>query len=883
MTPEQWEPIEAVFQAALTRDAIERSAFVDRECAGNEALRTEVMALLSAEEESRNFLSGSALEITAGQLAQEYVHSANGRMVGHYRLERALGAGGMGEVYLAIDERSGRKVALKLLPAYFNTDPQRVHRFQQEARAVLALNHPNIVTTYEVGDADGVSFIASEFIEGETLRQVLAQRPRTTREAVDLVMQIANALAAAHDAGIVHRDIKPENIMLRPDGYVKVLDFGVAKLSGPVVSLQANINATSPGMLIGTARYMSPEQTRGLEVDGRSDLWSLGVVLYEILTGQTPFAGATPSDCIAAILEREPPAVQSHAPDVPDELSWSIRKLLRKDRDERYQTAKELLGDLRELQQRLEVEATLNHTSPRDRARDDLRRSGPAAQVSKRATKYFARYKWAGVGVLSIALLLVIAVVKYLPVKNQPIDSLAVLPFVNVGGDPNSEYLADGVSESLINSLSQLPNLKVIARNSVFRYKVSDPKSGVPDPQKIAKELDVKAVLIGRVMQRGDDLLVSVELVNASDSSHIWGAQYNRKVTDVFAVQAQIARDISAELRSKLGGETPSQPPKRDTESLKALEYYMHGRSYVHRRTREDLVMAGSYYQKAIEEDQNYALAYSGLAEVYGNLGVRGYISPVEGRHKLEEAARKAVALDENLPDAHVMLGYFYMGYAPYDFANGDRELKRALQLSPSLPIAHLYLALSLLRQGRLDEGLNEMLKARELDPFSTIIARQVALYYLLKRDYSRALILVRQSNESGPPFTTTTEIGIYLQNKLYDEALAALDKESRERKDDPVLILNRGMVYAAQDRREEALKIIKELEQLNRNDLSQAQWIAKIYAELHDKERALAWLERGLNTGAIGGFYKDEPVWDSVRDDNRFSMLVQRMGVPLS
>jgi tetratricopeptide (TPR) repeat protein len=291
--------------------------------------------------------------------------------------------------------------------------------------------------------------------------------------------------------------------------------------------------------------------------------------------------------------------------------------------------------------------------------------------------------------------------------------------------------------------------------------------------------------------------------------------------------------------------------------------------------------LAGSYYQKAIEEDQNYALAYSGLAEVYGNLGTRGYISPIEGRRKLEEAARKAVALDENLADAHVMLGYFYMGYAPYDFANSDRELKRALQLSPSLAIAHLYVALSLLRQGRLDEGLNEMLKARELDPFSTIIARQVALYYLLKRDYSRALTMLRQSNESGAPFTTTTEIGIYVQNKLYDEALAALDKESRERRDDPVLILNRGMVYAAQERRDEALKMVKELEQLNGNDLSQAQWIAKIYAALHDKERALAWLERGLNTGAIGSFYRDEPVWDSVRDDPRFSILAQRMGVP--
>jgi len=880
MTPEQWEDIEAVFQSALTQEPAERSAFVDRECAGNEALRKEVADLLAAEEQSRNYLTGSALEITADQLAQRRIHSVAGSTVGAYRLQKALGAGGMGEVYLAIDERTNRKVALKLLPDYFSDDPQRVHRFQQEAKAVLALNHPNIVTTYEVGDVDGVSFIATEFIEGETLRQVLAERRLSALEALEIITQIANALTAAHDVGVVHRDIKPENIMLRPDGYVKVLDFGVAKLGGPVTSLPANPNATSPGMLIGTARYMSPEQARGIDVDGRSDLWSLGVVFYEMLVGRSPFAGSTPSDSIAAILEREPAPIQSLAPGIPPQLSSIVEKLIRKGRDDRYQTAVELLSDLRELQQDLNVQARLNHSSTRSRASE---RADHVAQLNTGVPKFFAKYGWVLAGVILVALLLTIITVKYFHANNQTIDSLAVLPFVNVGGDSNSDYLADGITESLINGLSQLPNMKVIARNSVFRYKVDGPRGGVPDPQKVAKELDVKAVLIGRVIQRGDDLFVSAELVNASDNSHIWGARYDRKVSDVFAVQEQIASDISAELRSKLAGEFSSQPPKRETANLKALAYYMQGRSYVHRRTRADLELAGSYYQKAIEEDQRYALAYAGLAEVYGNLGVRGYISPVEGRRKLGEAARKALALDDNLPDAHVMIGYYYMGYAPYDFGDGDRELKRAIQLSPSLAIAHLYLALSLLRQEHLDDGLNEMLKARELDPFSIIIARQTALYYLLKRDYPRALQILRQSNESGPPFTTTTEIGIYTQNELYDEALAALDKESRERKDDPLLIFNRGMVYAAQGRRAEALKVINELEHFNGNDLSEAYLIAKVYAALHDKEQALAWLDRGLIHGSIGAFYRDEPVWDSVRDDSRFLSLLQRMGVPQS
>jgi len=589
MTPEHWKEIEAVYQSALKCQTLERAAFIDRECAGNEALRTEVAALLAAEEQSRNFLASSALEIAAEQLAEERLKSVAGRMVGHYRLERALGAGGMGEVYLAIDDQTDRRVALKLLPDYFNDDSQRVHRFQQEARAVLALNHPNIVTIYEVGNADGVSFIASELIEGETLRQVLDQRKLSVCEAIELTTQIANALVAAHAAGVVHRDIKPENIMLRPDGYVKVLDFGVAKLNGPNQSLAANPNTTSPGMLIGTARYMSPEQARGLEVDGRTDLWSLGVVLYEMLSGQVAFAGSTPSDCIAAILEREPAPLHSLAPKLPAELNWNLRKLLRKDREERYQTARELLGDLRELQKDFEVQTRLDHTPSRTNEYPSSSSLGPRASRSLSYFAHFKRYKWVGAGIMSVALLLVIAAARHPPANTGPIDSLAVLPFVNVGGDPNSEYLADGITESLINGLSQLPNMNVIARNSVFRYKAADARNGVPDPQQVAKELNVKAVLIGRVIQRGDDLFVSAELVNAIDSRHIWGAQYNRKVSDVFAVQEQIALDISAELRSKLAGQPARQPPKRDTENLKAFQYYMQGRSYVHRRTREDL------------------------------------------------------------------------------------------------------------------------------------------------------------------------------------------------------------------------------------------------------------------------------------------------------
>jgi adenylate cyclase len=456
-----------------------------------------------------------------------------------------------------------------------------------------------------------------------------------------------------------------------------------------------------------------------------------------------------------------------------------------------------------------------------------------------------------------------------------PAKSIAVLPFDNQNRDPDTDYLSDGIPESIINSLSQLPNLKVMSRNSVFHYKGKD-----MDAQAVAKELKVEAVLTGRMTQRGDGLSISVELINAQDNSEIWGQQYNRKLADVFAVQEEIAKEISEKLRLKLTGAERQQLAKRPTENIKAFQYYMQGRGYTQRRTREDLLEAVRYCEKAIEEDRNYALAYAGLTDAYQQLGLYGYFSPIEGRRKAEEAARKALALDENLAEAHVAFGQVYVAFAPSNFSLGDRELRHAIELSPSLALAHFYLGVSLVRQGRLDESLAEQLKARELDPLSSIIARQMAMPYYLKRDYARALELLRQANELGPAFTTTWEIGVYIQNRLFNETLAELEKAKGERKNDSLLIYDTGMIYAAQGKRAEALQIIKELEEMSGASLSQAHWIAKIYAALNEKELAFSWLERGLATGTIGPFYKDEPVWDPIRSDPRFADLLRRMGL---
>jgi serine/threonine-protein kinase len=457
-----------------------------------------------------------------------------------------------------------------------------------------------------------------------------------------------------------------------------------------------------------------------------------------------------------------------------------------------------------------------------------------------------------------------------------PAKSIAVLPFDNQNRDPGYDYLSDGIPESIINSLSQLSQLKVMARSTVFSYKGKD-----VDPRKVGHDLGVRAVLMGRLIQQGDNLAIRTELVNVADGTELWGQQYNRKLADVFAVQEEIAKEISEKLRLKLSGAERQQLAKRPTENLKAFQYYMEGLSISQRNTWEDLLTAVRHYERAIEEDSNYALAYAGLAEATAGLGLFGYTAPIEGRRKAEETARKALALDENLAEAHAALGSVHVLFAPANFSLGDRELRHAIELSPSLAIAHFYLGISLVRQGRPDESLEEYLKARELDPLSSTIAHNAAIPYYFKRDYVRALELLRQADELGPAFRTTWGIGVYIQNRLFNETLAELEKAKREEIGDPILIYDTGMVYAAQGKRAEALQIIKELEEMSGANLSQAHWIAKIYAALNEKELAFSWLERGLATGAIGPFYKDEPVWNPIRSDPRFADLLRRMGIP--
>jgi adenylate cyclase len=457
-----------------------------------------------------------------------------------------------------------------------------------------------------------------------------------------------------------------------------------------------------------------------------------------------------------------------------------------------------------------------------------------------------------------------------------PAKSIAVLPFVNMSADKNDDYLGDGISEELITALSKVTGLQVKARTSSFAFKGKN-----EDIQKIGELLHVSHLLEGSVAKAGNRLRISAQLIQASDGNHLWSDTYDREMQDIFAVRSDVARQVVHALQVKLGVEATRALAQTPTENLKAFQYYMQGQAYAQRSTREDLLTAIHYYEKAIDEDGEYALAYAGLADAYAVLGGRGYIAPQEGRRKSEDAARKALTLDDNLAEAHVALGLVYLQFVPSNFSLADRELRRAIEFSPSLATARQYLGLSLVRQGRLDKSFEEFLKAHELDPLSSIIARAQALPYYLKRDYPRALELLRQANELGPGFTTTWEIGVYIQNRLFDEALAELEKAKRKRTSDPILIYSTGMAYAAQGKRAEALQITKELEEMSGASLSEAHWIAKIYAALNEKETAVSWLERGLAAGTIRVFYKDEPVWDTIRSDPRFTDLLQRMGIP--
>ena len=823
-----------------------------------------------------------------------------GTRLGRYEIRSQLGVGGMGEVYLAQDTTElERRVAIKVLPTEFASDKARLARLIQEARTASSLNHPNILTIYEIGETDSTRFIATEFIEGETLRQYLTRASMKLAELLDVAVQVAGALASAHEAKIIHRDIKPDNIMVRRDGIVKVLDFGLAKLTeratrGSIDSeapTQAVVR-TDPGVVMGTAIYMSPEQARGIAVDERTDVFSLGVVIYEMIAGRLPFEGSTQYEILASMLsERASTPLARYVNGVPAELERIVEKALRKDREQRYQTMKDLLLDLRSLKQRLEFTAELERSSPPVPPHPNASNSvgqvqvetinEPASRETMSSAEYVVReiklHKTAFVIAGALLVTLVVAGYFYLGrkavVDSSEINSIAILPFASVTANEETQYLSDGLTDSLINSLSLAPKLKVIAHSSVFSYK-----GKVVDPQEVGHALNVQGVVTGRITQLGDDLAISVELTDARDKRHIWGEQYKRNLKDLFAVQEEISRDISNKLRLKLTGEEQIRTTKHYAENIEAYQLYLKGR-YANQQRKEEFDKAIEYFNKAIEKDPNYALAYAGLSEVYWRAAGQS-LSAREAMPKARDAALKALQIDETLAEAHTALALVQAFY-DYDFAGAEREFKRGVELNPGSAFVHQWYGWYLSTMGRADEALVELKRALELDPLSTVINWEIGLPYYVSRQYDRAIEQFKRAVSTDPQNTFARSFlsWIYSLTGSHEEALKVVDEPDSQ---DSYLAGVTAYSYAMMGRRAEAKKIADRLELQAKQSYVSPFLFAKIYVALGEKERAIEWLEKGYeNREETSTWLNSDPGFDSLRAEPRFKELVRRIGLP--
>ncbi len=825
-----------------------------------------------------------------------------GTKLGRYAIRSQLGAGGMGEVYVARDTKLERTVALKILPANVAEDRQRMKRFVQEAKAASALNHPNILTIYEIEQIDSIPVISTELIDGETLRQHLSIRQIDTAETLEISVQIASALSAAHAAGIIHRDIKPDNIMLRRDGIVKVLDFGLAKLTAIVNSDEDTdpeaptkiVVQTEPGVVMGTTPYMSPEQARGKEVDTRTDIFSLGAVIYELLSGRQPFVGETAADIVAALIEKEPQPLSTLVPNSPAELQHIVNKALRKDRDERYQTVKGLLVDLKTLKQELDFNAKLARISSADSKEGAAQTSAQANAPMKAAyTKaniarptstirdVISRINTPFVRVAVVVVLVAALAVGYwyynhISSTATPVQTIAVLPFVNESGNADVEYLSDGMTETLISSLSRLPNLLVKARSTVFTYKGRSLK-----PQQIASELSVQAILNGRFVQRGDDITLYLSLVDGRTGDQIWGEQYNRRLKDVLALQSDIARDVSQKLRARLSGTDEQKVAKSYTANPEAYQLYLKGRYEALKLKPADTQKAQLYFQQAIQIDPSYALAYVGLAHVYTGFSLSGEMRPTEFWPKAKAGTQKALEIDDELAEAHAELGWVTF-FFDWDWNTAEYQCKRALDLNPNSAESYVAYAHLLSNMGRHAEALTEGERAIELDPLNLRINALQAQFLIHAGQTDEALARLQKIFELDANFwfAHLFAASADIEKGRYSEAIAEARKAKELSPTQTISVGFEGYALAKSGKRAEAQARVDELLKLATQRYVPPYHMALIYNGLGERDKTLDWLERGYNErDPKMTFLKVEPKWNNLRNDPRFEDLMRRVG----
>jgi len=866
MTPERYQQIGEIYHSALELGPTQRVAFLAQACAGDEELLREVESLIASDEQAGEFIQAPALEVAAELLTTDQCDLLPGKSLGPYTILELIGSGGMGEVYLAQDSRLGRRVALKLLPDHFVINEDRLRRFRQEARAASALNHPNIITIHEIGEAETTHYIVTEFIEGETLRALLIRNRIELARALDIATQTASALAAAHMAGIVHRDIKPENIMLRRDGYVKVLDFGIAKLMPEGVTPSMGMSfETSPGLIVGTAHYMSPEQAQGFKVDERTDIWSLGVLLYEMLTGQLPFKGKTSSHTVVSIVEQKvPPLVRG--PEVPVELERILMKALNKNPENRYQTTKDMLVDLRMLQRDLDSGVRANTTQE-------------IAKANTSSVQSFVRVvkpHWL-IAMVALAVLLVTTagIAYYTRSNKKSINSLAILPFINATSDPNTEHLSEGITESLINNLSQVPSLRVMARSTVFSF------NGRLDSQKVGRDLGVDAVVTGRVTQLADTLVIQVELVDVSSGAQIWGERFNRKLTDVVTMQEEISREISEKLHLRMTDEERSRVSKRHTINAEAYQSYLKGRYHWNKRTQEGLRKSIEYFTEALEKDPTYAQAYAGMADSYNTLARFNFLRPQEAYPKARAAVTKALEVDETLAEAHSSLAVVKMDYE-WDLPGAEREFKRAIELNPSYPSAHQWYGLLLMSRGQTEEALAETKRAQQLDPLSLIVDMGLGGLYIYARRFDEAIVYLEKIRELHPEaFQPDSNLAyVYEIKGMKDEAVASYLKSRTLAGDTAERIAALKAAYAVSGWKGYLQKRVDEMKEHARLKRYISPFsVALLYAQMGEKNQALAWLEKTYeerNYRLL--FIKVDARLDSLRSEPQFLDLVRRI-----
>ncbi len=762
----------------------------------------------------------------------------------------------MGVVYRAEDTTLGRSVALKFLPPEVSSDKQALERFLREARAAAALNHPHICTIYEIGEHEGRRFIAMELLEGQTLRQRIGGKPLVTDALLDLGAQIAGALDVAHAKGVIHRDIKPANIFVTDTSHAKILDFGLAKQvarirSESAVSLADGLtlddapHLTSPGVAVGTIAYMSPEQTRGEDLDSRSDLFSFGAVLYEMATGRQAFDGSTSGVISHSILAEEPESAAKWNPNLPTGFDEILRRALEKDRDLRYQSASGILADLKRLKRDLETPRSPVRRFAASRA------APPSADRPSKSDKSSSKH-------------------------STEIDSLAVLPLENASGDPDAEYLSDGIAETLINSLAQIRRIRVTPRSASFRYR----GPGV-DPMKVGRELGVRAVLVGRMIQRGDDLTVSVELVDVERLAQLWGGRYNRKMTDLVALQEELTTEMSDKLRLQLTGDEKKKLRKRPTNN-EAFRLLLQARHYASKMSPEGIRNAITLLRRAIEIDPSYAAAHSLLCSAYGNEALFGYAPAAEVYPRMKAAATKALELDQGLAEVHASLAFAHANN--WDFSAMQREMERAMELNPNLPESHNASTMLNLMRGRFDHAIASAKLAIKLEPLVPPRVLSLGVAYYCVGQFDRAIEQLQEmldldpGNALGRVLLADAYAHANEPRKAVEECERALALGSNV----PMVRLNAAATFAKVGKVEEARKILDEAEKTWNPGVPVAHLIASVHARLGEHDAAFDWLEKAFQERvSFLVYFKVHPLFENLRGDPRFAALVKRIGIP--